>query len=252
MCKIALISWPTTNKTPHNLYINLGEIYDKCIKEDIYTLSEFYRDLNYLYPFEYLLKTGKCFNSEDFTYFKHKYSLTLTIKLIGKKPDPTCHKLIFRTPILYDISCMVPLFIPSKYIPINPVLSTNMVSIVLSTIDPISRGKILDNILIYNPKYILLTGEKIGDNYNSTITLMTRYLLKKLFPIKNIVKTTLYKKPHCIIDCLSLLDLLDIDIDTEIRIACSQNDIITVSEFVRISRKLGLINKKISFFCPYY
>ena len=81
---------------------------------------------------------------------------------------------------------------------------------------------------------------------------MTRYLLKNLFPMKNIVKTTLYKKPHCIIDCLSLLDLLDIDLDTEIRIACSQNDIITVSEFVRVSRKLGLINKKISFFCPYY
>jgi hypothetical protein len=236
-------------KSPKGLYINLGEMYDKSMKDNLPLLSQFNRELACLYPFDY---NKSCYNSEDFKFFKNRYSLTLGIRLVGVKIDyPT--RLVFRTPVLYDISCMVPLFEPGFFIPRGPsVTPSPIVCIVLGTTDPICRGKILDEVISCNPMYIILTGAKFGENYNSTTTLMTRYLLKRLIDNKKIIKSHLFKKPDCILDCLEMQELLQVNDHTETRIACCQDDITSIQKAVRVWRRLGIVKKKISYYCPFY
>lgn len=163
MCKIGLISWPVTNKSPFSLFINLGEIYDKEIKDDISLLSQFNRDLRYLYPFKYSFRDNKCYNIEDFKPLRSKYHLTTCAKLTGKGLEDT-QEVIFRTPVLYDLTCMVPVFekIKLEKISYNPLMSQT-VFIVVPTLDPICRGKILDEVIANNPKYIILTGSVSGE-----------------------------------------------------------------------------------------
>ena len=249
MCKIALISWPIDSKCPSNFYINLGEIYDKDFNKDLTLLSQFNRDLRYLYPFTYSVETKKCYNSEDFKTFKSKYRLTVGYRLVGKIPSK---EIIFRTPILYDLTCMVPLFNKISYEKIiyNPSQSTT-VYIVIPTNDPICRGKILDEVIISNPKYIILTGSVSGDNDISTISLMTRYLLKRGVPRNIINRCNSDKKPTCILECLAIIDIMNLN-ELDVAVACSCSDITLLQKAVRTWRRLKVINKRISYYCPYY
>lgn len=250
MCKIGLISWPIDNNTPQNFYICLGEIYDKQIKNDPNVLSEFYRDLNYLYPFTYSLVSNKCYNSEDFKAFKTKYKLTIGLKLIGRIPVGV-KQIIFRSPVLYDLTCMVPLFIRERQERVSYNPSRNSVFIVIPTLDPICRGKILDEVISNSPKYIIITGSVAGDNITSTTTLMCRYLQKKGIPSGIVIKSRGDKKPNCILDCLALIDIMGLN-DLDISIGCSCSDITLLQKSVRVWRRLKVITKRISYYCPYY
>lgn len=248
MCKIGLISWPVNTKTPHNFYINLGEIYDKDVKDNASLLSEFNRDLRYLYPFRYSVTKNKCYNSEDFKTFKSKYRLTIGYKLVGKIPPENI--IIFRTPILYDLTCMIPVF-EKVSVQKNFNSSESSVYIVIPTLDPICRGKILDEVISNNPKYIILTGSVSGTNNTSTITLMTRYLRRCKTPMDIIIKSNGDKKPNCILDCLALIDIMGLN-TLDVIIACSCSDITVLQKSVRMWRRLKVINRRISYFCPYY
>jgi hypothetical protein len=260
MCKIGLISWPIKNKSPFTLFINLGEIYDKEIKDDISLLSQFNRDLRYLYPFKYSLKSNKFYNSEDFKPFRSKYHLTTCAKLAGTglaegglaEGGLAEGVIIFRTPILYDLTCMVPVFqkIKLEKISYNPFISET-VFIVIPTLDPICRGKILDEVITNNPRYIILTGSISGENKTSTITLMTRYLRKKGAPTDIILRCDSDRRPTCILDCLALIDIMGLN-NLEVTVACSCSDISLLQKAVRAWRRLGIINKRISYNCPYY
>jgi hypothetical protein len=254
MCKIGLISWPINSKSPRNFYINLGEIYDKDVKDNLSILSEFNRYLRYLYPFRYSISENKCYNSEDFKTFKSKYSLTVGYKLVGEIPSENV--IVFRTPILYDITCMIPVFEKVLIQPLSsPELSLSSpemsVYIVIPTLDPICRGKILDEVISNNPKYIILTGSVSGSNSSSTITLMTRYLSRRKIPMDIIIKSKGDKKPTCILDCLALIDIMDLN-TLNIVVACSCSDITDLQKAVRVWRRLKVINKRISYYCPFY
>jgi hypothetical protein len=270
MCKIGLISWPITNKSPFSLYINLGEIYDKEIKDDISLLSQFNRDLKYLYPFKYSLKNNKFYNSEDFKAFRTKYHLTTSARLAtarlatasladarsasesSKQDISDTGEVVFRTPVLYDLTCMVPVFekIKLEKITYNQLLS-DTVFIVVPTLDPICRGKILDEVIANNPKYIILTGSISGENKTSTITLMTRYLRKRGVPTDIILRCDSDKRPTCILDCLALIDIMELN-SLQVSVACSCLDITLLQKSVRAWRRLGVVNKRISYYCPYY
>jgi len=254
MCKIGLISWPITNKSPLNLYINLGEIYDKEIKDDLSLLSQFNRDLRYLYPFKYSFKDNKCYNSEDFKPFRSKYHLTTRARLAGSLINTTSHtqEAIFRTPVLYDLTCMVPVFEKMKLekISYSPVIS-GTIFIVVPTLDPICRGKILDEVIANNPRYIMLTGSIAGDNNTSTITLMTRYLKRRGVSTDIILRCHSEKRPTCILDCLAVIDIMALN-NLEVAVACSCSDITLLQKSVRAWRRLGVVNKRISYYCPYY
>ena len=250
MCKIAIISWPIHTKTPFDFYLNLGEIYDSSVKNDISKLSELNRDLKYLYPFRFI--NGKCDNVEDFNIFKDKYKLTLSTKIFRKETENENNDVIFRTPILYDISCMVPLF-EKSIIKINSeYISNPIICIVLHNIDPISRGKILEEVISNKPRYIILTGDVNGSNTNSTAGLMYRYIRKNKVPLENIFKLPIGKKPDCILEAIALLDVLNIPENYKIVIACSQEDIGVTQNVVRFWRRKKIINKNISYYCPYY
>jgi hypothetical protein len=250
MCKIGLISWPIDHNTPQNFYISIGEIYDKQVKNDPKVLSEFYRDLNYLYPFTYSLVSNKSYNSEDFKAFRSKYKLTIGLKLIGRIPTGV-KQIIFRSPVLYDLTCMVPVFIRERKDRISYNPSRNSVFIVIPTLDPICRGKILDEVISNNPKYIIITGSVAGDNITSTTTLMSRYLHKMRIPSGIVIKSRGDKKPNCILQCLELIDIMGLN-DLDISIACSCSDITLLQKSVRAWRRLKVITKRISYYCPYY
>jgi hypothetical protein len=246
MCRIALISWPISKKSPKNFYINLGEIYDKKIQEDITILSQFHRETAYLYPFRY---KDTCYNIEDFNVFRKRYGLTIRHRLVGNIPKEKV--ITFRSPVLYDISCMVPLFrntksIPKKYYPISKAC------IVLPTLNPIIRGHILNEVIINRPEFIVLAGKRDGKNHDSTATLMTRYLRKRGVPMKNIFKIQIDKKPECILDALELLEMINIPMECPIVVACSHEDINIVQRTVRKWRRKGVIDKKISYYCSFY
>ena len=98
MCRWALISWPIQEKNPHNLYLIIGEFYTEY---DISILSEFYRDLDYLYPFRFSVSENVCYNAKDISCLQEKYNMTVKPQLIGKTESKI---LTLRTPILYDIS----------------------------------------------------------------------------------------------------------------------------------------------------
>jgi hypothetical protein len=250
MCKTALISWPIDSISPNNFYINLGEMYDKDFNKDVTLLSQFNRELRYLYPFTYSVENKKCYNSEDFKTFKSKYRLTVGYRLVGKIQSKEI--IIFRTPILYDLTCMVPLFNKICYEKIiyNPAHSRT-IYIVVPTNDPICRGKILDEVISGNPKYIILTGSVSGDNNISTITLMTRYLRRRGVPGDIIIRCNSDKRPTCILDCLEIINIMNLN-ELDIAVACSCSDITLLQKAVRTWRRLKVINKRISYYCPYY
>jgi hypothetical protein len=249
MCRIALISWPTTDKTPSNCYINLGEMYDKVMKTDSILLSQFNRELRFLYPFRYVVSKNACYNMEDFNVFKDKYRLTIGIRLFGKIPEKDT--ITFRTPVLYDVTCMVPLILPHLITPVPVYIPDKKVCIVLPHLNPLIRGCILDEVVRNRPETIVLVGQSRGKNKDSTATLMTRYLRRLGVPMKCIIKSPIDKKPECILDALALLEMMDVPDNYSVVVACSTEDITLMQKSIRFWRKKGLITKRISYYCPY-
>lgn len=80
---------------------------------------------------------------------------------------------------------------------------------------------------------------------------MTRYLRKKAVPTDIILRCDSDKRPTCILDSLALVDIMALN-DSQIVVACSCSDISLLQKSVRAWRRLGVINKRISYYCPYY
>lgn len=262
-CKISLISWPIENQYPNNFYINLGEIYNKNIKNDINTLTQFKKDLTYLYPFRVSIINSPngdvkitIYNIDDFIFFQKKYNLTVKIKIIGK---PISGIIKFRTPILYDTTCIVPLFdqtslpsCPEEKNIIHSSESLGKVCIVLPYHNPIERGILLDSIISHNTTFLLI-GDKQGNNLDTTASLMSRYLLSKYISQDKIIKTKEDGKLFCILDAITLLEFMNLYKNNIIYIACLSREINEIKDIIRIWRYKGIIpNKKIYFYCPFY
>jgi hypothetical protein len=259
-CRIGLISWPVYSPKPYNnkdTYLVLGEIFDKDIQNNLEILTELKKNLQYLYPFKVKKDKDKVnvYNKEDFILFRKKYKLTTTVTLLNyKDSDNNTEKIVFRTPCLYDISCMEPLFPETCFLPKDVKISSHCrIFLVLPYYDPILRGEILKQCVNTAKNHYclyLLTGNRYGKNKETTSTLMKRYLLSTGVRSENINKSKYDKFPDSILESLKILPfILNIDhyVTCDLFIACSSYDIHEVMTFSRDSR----IGKdiKIQFLC---
>ena len=247
--RICLISWPVGFETPtdhSHVYLNMGEIYDKEVRMSVNKLMTLHNKLKYLYPFK-IKKVDNditVYNSDDFKYFSKKYKITTKVSLYNYNSvnENNTEHIVFKSPQLYNISCMEPLFSP--YIP--PLLQQNKESyndyrvfIVLPYENPVLRGMILDSCITKikekKPLFILL-GDRYGKNKESTSTLMKRYLLSIGICSNSINKILCNKFPDFISESLHLLSFIlhiDKNISYDIFIASKSSDMFKIMSYVR-------------------
>jgi hypothetical protein len=241
-CRLGLISWPVYCNTPKlktDTYIILGEIYDKDIVNNLDVLTEFNNDLRFLYPFKAKKKGDKIkiYNEEDFVFFRKKYKLTSNVILHNYSKSEKI-RLVFRTPCLFDISCLERLFKNEISLYKQPEISLvyKRVFIVLPNNNPVIRGKQL-NECIYSSKecnsLFIVVGDKHGLNRDTTSTLMKRYLLSLGVYSNNINKSIKDKFPESILESLELIKFISKDI---IFISCQSCNIQKIMSFIRDSK----------------
>jgi len=235
MCKWALISWPIDQPNPSQIYLILGEIYDKKIQNDSVLLSEFYRNLAYLYPFRYSVADNNCYNAEDMVVFRKKYGLTAKCALVGATLKKT---LAMRSPILYDISCMVPLF-QTKIPRMLYSQKNNGVCIVLLCSDPIDRGKLLQEAIGCGPVLFVLAAATPGSNRDSLVSLGRRYLLVNKVPVNRVLQNS-----------GKLESMLQFFAESPITIVCSSEVIQKISRGIRMWKRATFSEQKITYRCP--
>lgn len=248
MCRWALISWPIEESAPNNLYLILGEFYNREIRDDISVLSEFYRDLQYFYPFRFSVGKNICYNFEDIFSLQKKYGLTAKSQLVGQ---PTKKVLTMRTPVLYDITCMVPLF-PKRKRKISYKQKNDEVCIILPYSNPVHRGKLLEDAVNHGPSTFVVIGNIRGQNRDSIATLASRYLLTCGVPQDRIIKMCENKQPECILEAIEVVNMSMVDSDYDIAIACRHDNIQEISKTIRYWRRTDiLVDRKISYLCPF-
>lgn len=247
MCRWALISWPITAKTPQSFYLILGELYNNDVKTDKVLMSEFFRDLQYLYPFRFSTKKNYCYNIEDFIYLQKKYYLTVNLKLVG---NPEKDIIIFKPPVLYDIDCNVSIFSENLYnYTYKP--KNSHVCIVFPYSDAITRGKLLEEAIEYGPSYFVLIGNSYKNNKESTACLMRRFLLSRNIPEKCIVKIRQDNNTESILDAVVLFHTY-LNTPFHIAIACGKEHIQNIAKCIKIWKKKNLLSKerKVYYICP--
>lgn len=253
-CRIALISWPL-DKSVENGYINLGEIYDKSMKTHD-KLFEIQRDILCLYPFRCEITDGdiRCYNIEDFTHFQDKYRLTRKLQLSGDIPNG---RVAFRTPVLYDLTCMVPVFTERRLI--QTIKRRNKpepsVFVVLPYANPMTRAKILNNCIeLCGPRdIIVLLGGRQGNNKENTATLAYRYV-RRYVDIMNIVKNPEGQIPGSIIEGIIIAQTVIGTEECPIFLASTGKDVYHNCQFIKTCKRGGFENiplSRVQFLAPF-
>lgn len=248
-CKIGLVSFPTNDKEKY--YLNLGEIYDKNIRQDISILYELHNNLKYLCGLIVKNKNKDKViptNIEEIITLQMKYKLTpkIYITFLQKSDIELKENVEFSRPELYDISCMVPLFPNSipKCLYQNNESEHSKLFIILPCSDPISRGKIIENCIKTIGKskgYFLTIGNQIGNNVENSCELNRRYLMSCGVPEDSIITNNIsYFTPEC---------LRQIYIPNNIFLGVSGKDVGKVLIDVRNLRKKKDIKDIIYFIC---
>ena len=255
-CKIGIISFPVkTNQFP---VLHMGEIYDSKMRDNIAKLYELNLNLKYITSFNVTFLDGKPIidNIEDIMEFQKIYKLTRKIYINSNKLE---YSEMYLAPKLYDIDCMVPLFLED-----NLKLSSSLIEkkkitgrnifILLPYYNPIERGEIINNCLdIDNESYFIILGSK-------SCILSKRYLYSKGVLDKNIIiypdniadnylKCSNFQK--YIVDILLIIDKslsYQQNIDT-IFIVSSKKDISSILKHIKALRYLKIINQKFNFIC---
>jgi hypothetical protein len=251
-CKIALLA--KSCNSDWNCFINLGEVFDIKIKNDIGKLYQLHFTTKYLYPFNITIEDNKIIpcNLEEITNIQNKYNLTRILSITGKK-----HNNSFETPVLYDLTCMVPLFSPKiERLKINNIPQTGLrIIIILPYTNPIKRGKIIENCLLlsYQPKTVFYSiGGIKGRNTVSIYELTKRYLLSAGVKEENIYGSEYDNKKDSIIEAIGMLKFILGDISSaEIILGVSHKEMNYFLQLIRSNRlsnklknKLQLISNK--------
>lgn len=259
--RIGLVSWPLycpEPKSNKDVYLVIGEIYDKNISNNSDILTKFNEELQYFYPFKVKKDTDKTkiYNEEDFNQCRKRYKLTSTVTLYNYDKDEK--KIVFRIPRLFNLSLMKPLVSPN-YVFSKPVdqftekSSHCRVFVVLPYENPILRGEILNQCIgaIGEHKYLfILVGDRYGKNRDATSTLMKRYLLSRGVKGENIHKSVYDKFPDSIVESLEMLPfLLEIKhhATRDLFIASASMDVRKVMLFVK-ENKISK-NTRVRFIC---
>lgn len=250
-CKIGIVSFPVNHKQDY--FLNLGEIYDKNVKQDVNSLYEIHTNLQYFCEFLANTKNNKKVvpnNIEEIKIFQMNYNLTPNIFLSKKIKQ---EKVKFTPPELYDISCMIPLFSEkiSRCIYTKNKINNKKLFIILPYVDPIVRGKIIKNCLINiggdSLGYFLTIGTVKGENIENSCELNKNYLLSCGIPEQNIAMNEYDEFPDCILESLSIAKM--IYQPDYIFIGVSKEDIGNILKCVRYLRKERKIDEKIFFIC---
>lgn len=236
MCRWALIARPIDSSSS---YLILGELYSNDVKGDNVRMSEFFRDLNYLYPFRFSTKRNYCYNIEDIIYLQKKYSLTVNLTLVGNSEKDI---IIFHPPILYDIDCNASIFsrvfYTYTYTPKN-----DHACIVFPYSDPVTRGKLLEEVIHYGPSYFVVIGDSYRNNKDSTACLMKRFLLSRKVSEKCIIKLRQKNNTESILDAVALLQTY-LNTPFDIVIACGNEHIRNIAKTVRIWKRRNILHQK--------
>ena len=255
--KLALISWPLCSKEPKSykdIYLVLGEIYDKDVINNIDILKDFNDNLQYIYHFK-IKKVDdniNIYNEEDFIYLRKKFRLTSNVTLHNCDKNT---KILFRTPVLFNLLVMQPIFANISIIPnyITPKSSHCRVFMVLPYENPVLRGELLKQCIYFIKEHnylFILIGNLFGKNKTKTSSLMNDYLLYCGIDTDSIIKNLYDKFPDSITESLELLKFM-MDIHRystyDLFIASASFDIGKVMLF----SKQNKINKdiKVQFIC---
>lgn len=244
---LGLVAWSINNV----LYINLGEIYDSEVTNNPKLLRELDEKLKYLYTFKITVKNKKIkiHNEEDFKHFRKIYKITNNpilgvVGVLGVLAPSSNEKIVFKSPVLYNLSKMEPIFKQRVVnIPIT-ISSTNYktnyrIFIIFPYSSPILRGQIIDTCIsmIKNkvPIFILIGG-KYGCNKDSTSSLMKRYLLFSGIPSNHIYKSLYDIFPDSLLESLELLQYVINSYqhtDYDVFIASQSTDMLKIMRFVK-------------------
>lgn len=261
-CKIGLISKPFNNS--EDCFLNLGEIFDKGIRNNISILYELHKCLPYICSFNIKVKNDIIIldNMEDIISLQDKYKLTRKIWLYGYNNMRTNTKKIkFLTPELYDISCMVPLFsdkIKRTLCPIVGIKNPLRIFILFPYKDPTVRGKIIDNcfnIADNHKLYFYTMGGVYGSNTNSISKLNRRYLLSRGVKDEDIYMNEYDNNEdfdECIIEALNMIDFIISNKEIFLLyIGVESKDMSTTMNHIRKAKKSNKINRNIYLVCNY-
>ena len=250
--KLALISWPLDSKEPKSdkdVYLVLGELYDKDVINNIDILKDFNDNIQYIYHFKIKKVDNniKIYNEEDFIYLRKKFRLTSNVTLHNCDKNT---KIVFRTPVLFNISIMKPIFTNISVIPnyIAPKSSHCRIFMVLPYENPVLRGELLKQCIYFIKEHnylFILIGDLFGKNKRKTSSLMNNYLLSCGIDPDAIIKNIYDKFPDSITESLELLKfMLDIHhyATHDLFIASASFDICKVMLF----SKQNKINKDIN------
>lgn len=260
-CKIGLISKPVTNSEEY--FLNLGEIFDKGIRNNISILYELHKCLPYICSFNIKVKNDNIIldNMEDIISLQDRYRLTRKIWLYGYNMRRNTKKIKFLTPELYDISCMVPLFsdkIKHTLCPLGGIKDPLRIFILFPYKDPTVRGKIIDNCfnVAHNHKlYFYTMGGVYGSNKNSISKLNKRYLLSRGVKDEDIYVNE-YDNDNenfdeYIIEALNMIDFIISNKEIFLYIGVETKDMSTVMNHIRKAKKSNKINRNIYLVCDY-
>lgn len=249
-CKIALIAF--SRDSTQDCFLNLGEVYDKTVREDIDMLVELHKNLRYMCPFKAKIKDGtvKPDNLEEICCLQDKYKLTRKIISHGT----TNGTMRFETPELYDASCMVPLFAneaPRRLIPIGGKIPARMF-IIYPYFDPVVRGEVIDSCIDIcddRQTYFYTFGKVQGCNTRPSCVLTKRYLLSCGIPNKNILHEQNDEFPDCIAAGLNMIEFILPDTRMDIWIAVARQDMNKVLGHIRFLNAENMKHQKIYLLC---
>lgn len=215
-CRLAIVSYPK-GRSSVSAYLILGELTSKV---DLRAIA---KDIEFLYPFRW---DGNL--PEDFEYYREKYKLS-TPKVVGNLKHG-----IMCSPILYDLTCDVPVVRKKLKVNFKP---KNRVIFTFSYSDPILRGQILSNCLKLCPCSFFLLG--------SQTTKMCLYLLKQGFIGKNIVKMpTTEGLTTSIVDCMEIFSMIYENEDKEIYIACLSSEVAKIRKHIQKLKYKGILEER--------
>lgn len=244
-CRVGLIAQPLNN--PSLGYINLGEVFMNKNVENLYSIHV---NTQYLTRFLALVKDNNITidNIEEIYKVQEHHKLTRKIYPVGNLSG----KLTFSRPKLYDISCMVPLFIDEiihRKLPLSNAFIYR-VFIVIPIYDPIIRGKAITNCINMNQDrkslfYVL--GEKFGSNKKATCMLTKRYLVENCGVEAGDVSCEMC---HNIEEAVQNVCLQMFGEDIEIFIVTGSKNVGNIMNIIRNSHNnLGFVCKKIQLIC---
>lgn len=248
-CKIGLIAKPLNRK--QNCFLNIGEIFDKNIRNNINVLYELHTIMKYMYPFKIKIENKDIIpdNLTEIAIIQEKYKLTRKISLYGKDKDTK-----FRTPELYDISCMVPLF-PNQIPRLRFTESKNnpiRMIVLFPYENPILRGEILNSCFNLTTKcktYFYTLGYIRGKNTSSTCELSKRYLLTCGIKKENIYTENYDTFPDCIMEILNMIKFIFPYTVVKIMFAIARYDMQKFMDYIRLNNAQRLSKQKIQLIC---